>query len=145
VVLNVPVESVLMATTSMRARNHVTMPRSMRALYVGGAAYDVSRVDAHTLDVHVARGWFANTLERIVRDPSGEPFAPGDVEVTDHFSARVLQVDKHGAPQRVRFRFVSPLEDAQWLWMRFERARAVPWTPPRLHETQHLTAAASLF
>jgi len=145
VVLNVPVETVLMSTTAIRERDHMTMPRSMRALYVGGAAYDVSRLDANTLDVHVARAWFASTLERIVRDPSGEPFAPGDVEITDRFSARVLQVDKHGAPQRVRFQFVSPLEDARWLWLRFEGARAVPWTPPRVHETQHLAAAASLF
>jgi|GEM_PF-6398170 len=145
VVLNVPVETTLMSTISMRERGHVTMPRSMRALYVGGAAYDVNRVDAQTIDVHVERGWFANVLERIVRDPSAEPFAPGDVELTDRFSARVLEVDTHGAPRRVRFRFASPLEDARWLWLRFEKARAVRWTPPRLHETQHLAAAASLF
>jgi hypothetical protein len=145
VVLNVAVETVLMSTTSLRERDHATQPRSMRALYVGGAAYDVKRVDAQTIDVHVERAWFANALERLVRDPSAEPFASGDVETTDHFSARVLEVDHHGAPRRVRFQFVSPLEDARWLWLRFERGRAVPWTPPRVHETQHLSAAVSLF
>ena len=145
VVLNVPIETVLMSTISLRERSHLAAPRSLRALYVGGASYDVSRVDAQTLDVHVERGWFRNSLERIVRDPSEEPFAPGDVEMTDRFSARVLEVDTHGAPRRVRFQFDSPLEDARWLWLRFEKGRAVLWTPPSMHVTQHLTAAASLY
>jgi hypothetical protein len=144
IVLNAPIETVVMSTFSMRQQRHAALPRSMRALYVGGGAYQVSRVDARTFDVHVEPSWFRNVLERIVRDPELEPFAPGDVETTDHFSARVLQVDERGAPRRVRFAFVSPLEDVRWQWLRFDRADVVPWTPPRLAETQQL-AAASLF
>jgi hypothetical protein len=144
VVLNVPAESALASLSAMRQQNNAPVLRSIRALYVGGAAYDVRRVDVRTIDVHVARGWFSNVLERLARDPGEEPFAPGDVETTDNLSARVLQVDARGAPLRVRFQFSTPLDDPRWLWLRFDGARVLPWTPARIGDVQHLGAAGSL-
>ncbi|HET8939446.1 MAG TPA: hypothetical protein VFN67_38635 [Polyangiales bacterium] len=141
VILNVPIESAIPTLDAMVQENK---PRSMRALYVGGAAYDVQRVDARTLDVHVARAWFSNMLERIARDPDEEPFAAGDIETTDVFSARVLEVDERGAPLRVRFEFIASLDDPRWLWLRLDGAHALPWVPPRIGEAQSLAAAGLL-
>lgn len=144
VVLNVAVESAIASVSAMRQQTKATQPRSLRALYVGGAAYDVLRVDDRTLDMHVARAWFSNDIESIARDPRQEPFAVGDVESTDLFSARVLEVDARGAPRRVRFQFSRPLDDAGFLWLRSAGAHVLPWTPPRIAEVQHLGAVGSL-
>jgi hypothetical protein len=145
VVLNVAIESAIASVSAMRRQKHAAEPSSLRALYVGGASYDVRRVDARTLDLHVARAWFCNDLERIARDPREEPFSPGDVETTDIFSARVLEVDPHGAPLRVRFQFIEPLDHPRWLWLRSEGTRVLRWTPPRSDDIQHLRAVGTLF
>ena len=141
VVLNVPIESSIPSLDAMRQQDR---PRSMRALYVGGAAYDVQRVDDRTLELHVARAWFNSPAERIARDPREEPFEAGDVETTDIFTARVIEVDARGAPLRVRFEFIAPLEDPRFLWLRLDGARALPWTPPNIGEAQRLAAAGLL-
>jgi hypothetical protein len=144
VVLNVAIESAIAIVYAMRQQEHTPQPHSIRALYVGGAPYQVRRVDARTLDLHVERAWFRNHLESLARDPRVEPFAAGDIERTDSFSARVLEVDARGAPKRVRFQFVRPLDDPRWLWLRSEGARVLPWTPPAIDDAQELGAVGLL-
>lgn len=94
--------------------------------------------------MHVPRAWFSNVLERIARDPRDEPFAPGDLETTDRFTARILEVNEHGAPRRVRYQFNTQLEDPRPCWLRLEGTHAMPWTPPAIHEEQHIAAAGLL-
>jgi hypothetical protein len=144
VVLNIPVETVLASVDAIRRKHNAELPRSLRALYVGGASYDVQRVDAHTIDMQVQRGWFSNVLERLAREPREEPFAAGDLLTTDMLTARVLEVNARGAPLRVRFQFIRPLEDPRWLWLRLDGARVLAWTPPAIGEAQYLGAAGSL-
>ncbi|MET0389704.1 MAG: hypothetical protein ABW321_27270 [Polyangiales bacterium] len=146
VVLNVALETAIASVSAMRQKQQIGQPRSMRALYVGTAAYGVRRVDDRTLDLHVADGWFRNALERIARDPRDEPFAVGDQEVTETFSARVLEVDARGTPKRVRFQFIRPLDDPHWLWLRSEGARVLRWQPPPAggRDEQQLGAVGAL-
>jgi hypothetical protein len=141
VLLNAPSEAVLGPLVAMRGQEQARALRSIRALYVGGASYEVSRVDERTIDVHVARAWFRNAMESITRDPSENPFAVGDVAETDLLSAHVLEVDARGAPVRVRFQLAKPLEDPSWLWLRFDGAQVVSWTPPRIGAVVQLGAA----
>lgn len=143
VVLNAPIEPTVTSALAERARDGSAMPRSLRALYVGGAAYEVCRIDDHTLDLRVARGCFRTALERLARDPGEQAFAPGDTELTAAFTARVLDVDSRGAPLRVRFSFDSPLDDPRWLWLRLDGKHALPWTPPTIGSTEHLSANAA--
>jgi len=48
-----------------------------------------------------------------------------------------------GAPLGVRFRFIAALDDPCWLWLRFDGARVLTWTPPPVGRT-HARAAAGL-
>jgi hypothetical protein len=116
---------------------------SLRALYVGGAPYEVERIDDRTLEVYVERAWFRSPFESFVRDLAEQPLAAGDVETTDAFTAHILEVDARGAPTRVRFQFIRPLDDPRWLWLRYEGAVVVSWRPPAVADKQRLAAVAS--
>jgi len=74
------------------------------------------------------------------RSPA-RPFHPGDVVKLSNMEATVTDVLKDGRPMKVEFRFASPLESSEWLWMRGTRTGLAAWKPPQVGETVVVSAA----
>lgn len=72
-------------------------------LYAGAGEAIVRRVDEHTLELSVERGWVASTIGALTRDLRRDPFHVGQVLERPRMRVVVLAVDERSAPQRVRF------------------------------------------
>jgi hypothetical protein len=119
----------VLTATSVRARAHAA-PHSLHQLYSGASQLWVERVDARTLDIEVEHGWGHVIMERIFCAPEDMP-AAGSERSLGAFTARVLQSNADGMPQRVRFVFPTALESPERQWLSWEQNRVLPWTPPR--------------
>lgn len=135
VLVNAPYE---MLTMYARATYGIAQDRPapvLQALYVGASELSVTRLDARTLEVVVARGWGELPVERGCVDRSllprlGEQRTLGDMRV------QVMEVNAAGRPLRVRFEL--DLHARQWLvW---QGTRAIPWTLPAVGERVALQA-----
>jgi hypothetical protein len=111
-----------------------------RPLAASFADVTVSRPDAVTLRLQLDTGFFPSGSSRMFRSPA-LPFRQGDVVALSNMTATVVDVVKDGRPKKVEFRFASPLESPEWLWMRGTRAGLAAWTPPQVGETVVLSAA----
>jgi hypothetical protein len=72
-------------------------------------------------------------IERIFSSPEDMPQTGSEVQLTT-FTARILESNAEGMPQRVRFVFPTTLESDTRQWLIWQGDRAVPWTPPRVGE-----------
>jgi hypothetical protein len=96
-------------------------------LYEGGQPIEVRRLSDRTLEVSVERGYFATTFERVQRNPARSPFRAGDTVQLPRMRVSVVEVNRAGAPTRVRFEFPAALErlDADfWYW---DGKKPSPW------------------
>jgi hypothetical protein len=55
-------------------------------------------------------------------------------------TATVLDVTEDGRPQKVAFRFETPLEDSSLRWLHFQAGDFVPWMPPPVGEKVTLSS-----
>jgi hypothetical protein len=116
------------------------MPHTVRGLAIGPSAVTVWRVDAHTLDLSMARGYFYGPFGPLFHD-SLEPFAPGRSFEVPGMTATILDLTPAGPPATVRFRFDEPLEAAARRWVQFRNGRFEPFTPPAVGDAVELSAA----
>jgi hypothetical protein len=110
-------------------------------LYGGGADVELRRTAERSLELTVARGFFACAVERIARDPGRRPLRAGEVIELSRMRARILAV-RDGAPTRVGFDFTTSLDGRRILaWSGRELRRVV--LPPIGGEL-HVPAATAL-
>jgi hypothetical protein len=115
----------------IRAAHGLPVPAYTRSIgpnKVGGVGEVVmTRVDARTLRVEAPGGY-----PWILARNSGLPFETGDTVELTGLTVEVESVNATGHPTQVRYTFAHPLEDARYVWLRFdEQAIAlVPWQPP---------------
>jgi hypothetical protein len=83
---------------------------TLDVLYSGASDLVIERPGEQTLVLTAARGYMASRYERLERDPSRHPLQAGEVVEVQRMRAEVLEV-KGGAPTRVRFDFVRPLDE----------------------------------
>jgi hypothetical protein len=121
---------------SMNHRYAERIPRPGRVRILAGSVADVSatRLDERTLRMRIEHGFLDSDLQRIMRGPA-QPFHRGDLVKLSNMTAAVTEVTDDGRPRTVEFRFATPLESPEWLWMRGEGGRLLPWTPPKIGET----------
>jgi hypothetical protein len=112
-------------------------PRSLHQLYTGTSELWVERIDAQTLEVEAILGWGRIPIERMLCAADRMPRAGSEVRLRT-FTARVLESNADGMPQRVRFVFPTPLESPERQWLAWEGNRVVPWTPPREGERMRI-------
>jgi len=78
----------------------------------------------------VERGYFASTIERILRNPAWRPFRSGDIVQLPRMRVTVVEVNAGGAPTLVRFDFPDALERLAidfWVW---DFKTPKPWPLP---------------
>ena len=114
------------------------------ALYAGGQRVEVQRVNDHTLELHLARGWFSTPFEAHVRNVSRSPFRVGDRIALGHLDVEVREVDATGAPKRASFKFERPLDDPELSFWYWDASKLAPWTPPTVGTKVQLPAARGL-
>ena len=140
VVLNDPCALTLAYMPFYKAYHHLPLPRSARTLVPGGADFDVRRTDDKTL---------------VIQSRAPNIFSWNDLGPVHHFYAisagttaigvpqckrcsldgltvEVLESDASGLASRVAFRFVRPLESADFLWLQWDWASGAfkPFQPP---------------
>jgi hypothetical protein len=111
-------------------------------LYAGGAPVEVQRTSARTLELSVARGYFATPLE-LGRDARAHPLRRGEVIKLPRMRVTVLAVSQ-GAPTRVRFEFQNDLSSGELLVYAWQGRTPRPWSPPEPGSRTVLPAIAPL-
>jgi hypothetical protein len=96
-----------------RAARREPRPARLVALYAGGRAVTITRVDERTLRVRPERGFFEAISERMVRSPRRWP------RVGERLSSATVTVEitaalPDGRPAEARFVFSRPLEELRW-------------------------------
>jgi hypothetical protein len=141
-ILNPPAWSVTWFQVALRASQGVIGP-PVYALYAGTQTVDVQRVDARSLELHVARGWCA-TQFNCLRDLSRVPFRAGDRIELAHVAIEVHAVNAEGAPTRALFTFERSLDDPGLSFRSWQGEKAVPWSPPPVGQQVQLGAGRAL-
>jgi hypothetical protein len=127
----------LAAAREWRGQSHPAID----VLYGGSAELELTRIGDQSLQLTVARGYFATRVERIERDPASRPLHEAEVIPGARMRTQVLEV-KNGAPTRVRFDFSEPLSSMRvyaWQGRRLELLAL-----PKLGEQTHIQPASAL-
>ena len=140
VVINDPCALTLAYMPFYKAYHHLPLPRSARTLVPGGVDFEVRRTDDKTM---------------VIQSRAPNIFSWNDLGPVHHFYAisagttavgvpqckrcsldgltvEVLESDASGLASRVAFRFVKPLESADFLWLQWDwSSRSFkPFQPP---------------
>ncbi len=134
VVVSVVSEGGPYASMNYREAKGIPKPGRTRMLATTFREVSVTRLDAVTLRVRPDGGFLAHDMHRLLRGPS-RPFHGGEVVELSNMTATVTEITGDGRPRLVEFRFRSPLESPEWLWMRGQGFRLVDWTPPKIGDT----------
>jgi hypothetical protein len=141
ILLNPPAWPVPWFQVAMRAYEGRIEP-PVYALYAGSQALEIKRPDDRSLELHVARSWFAAPFESL-RDLSRSPFYAGDRIDLPHVAVEVREVDARGAPTRARFTFERTLDDPDLAFRAWEGTNITPWKPPPVGGRTQLLAAGA--
>ena len=103
-------------------------PPTVDLLYSGGSPFTLRRPDARSLELEVAQGFFATTIERVDRDPTQHPLPAHAMVDLPRLRVEILEAID-GRPTRVRYLFPAPLEARPLLvWRARVPERLIP--PP---------------
>jgi hypothetical protein len=130
VLLNVPLLTQLYYQKQIRVRRGLPELPFLDVLYAGGQPIEMRRSSERSLEVEVARGYFAATIENFVRNPARRPFRAGDVVQLPRMRVTVLAVNGDGAPTRVRFEWNDVLERLGFAWMAWDGRAPKAWPLP---------------
>ena len=133
ILVNTPVELLSMYTWAMLHYAHPNgIPlQSVHQLYSGNSDLLVKRIDPNTLEVRPRNGWGALPVERIFGALYDLPRAGSELDC-ESIHVSVQENDAEGHPTRVQFRFPTPLESTDRLWLSWRGKKPVPWHPPPL-------------
>jgi hypothetical protein len=107
----------LLQSWELRDDNGIPRPGKTRMLAASLGDVSVTRLDEVTLRLRPTDGFFASEANQFLRGPS-QPFQHGAVVELSNMTATVTELTSDSRPQTVEFRFATPLESPDWLWMR---------------------------
>jgi hypothetical protein len=124
----------------LRDDEGIPRPGKTRILATSFGDVSITRLDEVTLRLRPSDGFFASEVSKVFRS-SSRPFHVGEVVKLSNMTATVTEITDDGRPQTVEFRFTSPLESPEWLWMRGAGHGLIGWTPPKVGETVRLPSS----
>ncbi|HEX7506064.1 MAG TPA: hypothetical protein VF550_04785 [Polyangia bacterium] len=127
-------EAPLWFTWSMRDAEGIPKPGKTRILGVSFGDVSVTRLDPVTLRLRPQDGFFPSDSSKLFRS-SSRPYHAGEVVNLSNMTATITELTDDRRPQTVEFRFATPLESPEWLWMRGVPSGLAEWTPPKVGET----------
>lgn len=140
ILLNPPVFSVPWIVRARREHAGDLAPPTY-ILYSGSQPLDVTRIDARTLEVHIARSWGATPFEQHLRNFARHPLRAGDRFDLNALDVEVREVNDVGAPTRVRFTFDRSADDPALAFHAWRGPTIVRWTPPPIGARVEVAAA----
>lgn len=120
VIVHAPILGSLAYGLSKRRGEARPLPRYSYELFAAPSALDVTRIDAHTLELEPHAGYCSSRAECLGVDRS-RPFRAGQSIALSDMRVEIRAIDARGMPTRVRVHFPSPLEDPSRRWL--------VWTP----------------
>lgn len=124
----------------MRQSRHQPRPAHLYWLATSTTAVTLERLDARTLRVTPDDGFLRYEIDQMVRSPKTRPFAPGDrIELTN-LTIEIETVTSDARPKTVLAHFALPLEDATYVWRRWEGHTYVTYAPPAVGAREVLPA-----
>jgi hypothetical protein len=109
-------------------------PKSLHQLYAGASRLVARRIDACTLELIADDGWGHVAMERTFSTAATMPRAGSELAL-ESMQVLVRESTPDGRPKRVQFRFPTPLEAPDRLWLAWQGYKPVPWNPPAIGET----------
>jgi hypothetical protein len=109
-------------------------PESLHQLYTGASRLAARRIDARTLELVADDGWGNIALERTFSSVATMPRAGSEL-ARESMRVLVRGSTPDGRPKRVQFRFTTPLEAPDRLWLTWQGRKPVKWNPPSIGET----------
>ncbi len=92
------------------------LPARVRTLHSGTSGCVVERPDEHTLLIRARAEFSPRLFDRLLRSPS-PGWRVGETEVRSDSTFEVIELGTRGWPSVVRFEFVRPLEDREFVWV----------------------------
>lgn len=135
ILVNSPLDILSVHTSTLLAEDPARMrPASLHQLYAGASRLAAHRIDARTLELSVDDGWGNVAMERTLSNIASMPAVGSELALK---SMRVLvrESTPDGRPKRVQFRFPTPLEAPDRLWLAWQGHKPVTWKPPAIGET----------
>ena len=121
-------------TWSMRDAEGIPKPGKTRILAASFGDVSVTRLDPVTLRLRPKDGFFPSDSSKLFRS-SSRPYHAGEVVTLSNMTATITELTDDRRPQTVEFRFATPLESPEWLWMRGVPSGLAELTPPKVGET----------
>ena len=139
VIVDTPADLLAATLPIMRVVVGEPVPKHTRLLCAGVRDLEVTRVDERTLKCRLDDGFLTRPWTQIFRNPATRPMHAGQTVALTGFAAEVISVTPDGRPSEVAFHFDVALEDASLRWVVFHDQRYVPFTPPAVGQTVHVT------
>jgi hypothetical protein len=130
ILVNAPIELLSMYSWYVLLEDKQrTQPSAIHELYAGGSSLEATRIDANTLELTAARGWARIPTERVFGSVANMPRAGSELSVQG-LKILVRETEPDGRPKRVQFRFPTPLESSDRLWLEWRGTSPQRWEPP---------------
>jgi hypothetical protein len=126
--INPPQDPIVIFSPQRRALLGIPRPHTQRWLATGLTEIRVTRVDERTLELEPRAGFVREQTERVAR--GSRPFDVGQRIDLPGMHVRVMALTADGRPQRARFTFDFPLEDARYVWRVWLDENFVAFQPP---------------
>jgi hypothetical protein len=122
---------------AMRNVLGVPRPARFRILAGGTAETKVLRVDANSLRITPAHGFFEPETARLLRGAQ-DPFLPGEKIAVSGLEITIEAVTADSRPASVLFKFDVPLEAPKLVWLDWTEVGYAPWQPPAIGQASSL-------
>ena len=109
------------------------IPEHVLILGPGYTDLRIDRTDDRTLVVRPEHGFFVWVFDRLFRSPHKPLLLHETIELSN-LSIQVTELTPDGRPAEVSYGFNTPLENNEWLWLKWLDGEFVPFTPPATGE-----------
>ncbi len=135
VVVNVPVDVLLLYPPAIALRRGQAWPSRVYPLFAGRGTVSLERLDDRTIEMTAAAGWMASPLNRFAR-AADRPMTPGQRITLTDVVVEVRQVNGAGRPTRILARFGRPVDQISWVaWV---DGQPIVWPVPEPHARYEL-------
>jgi hypothetical protein len=122
---------------AMRNVLGVPRPNRFRILAGGTSETDVQRVDARSIRITPAHGFFEPEIARLLRGAQ-DPFLPGEKISISGLEIVIESVTKDSRPASALFTFDERLENSKLVWLAWTEVGYAPWQPPPIGQSVSL-------
>jgi hypothetical protein len=138
VVVNPPSTFLAMSCLPAWASEGKPLPAHMRILASSQfGPVEVRRINDKTITVRPRGGYLVNIFDKLFRGDQHRLSLGERIELTG-MTVEVTELTRDGRPAEAAFTFSVGLEDASLRWLRYDKGRYVPFSPPAVGKSVEL-------